>query len=98
MSKDIRYYQISEPVLRDLLMAAHTYYALESWGVDNWIGWGDAQHNYIDECSVIDFVHYENMEEIVEADIANFYTCTCERPALTTMLGCLDNFNFEENK
>ena len=60
MSKDVRYYQISESDLRNLLMAAHTYYALESWGVDNWIGWGEAQANYIQECSVIDFVHYED--------------------------------------
>ena len=77
MNKNLRYYRISEPDLRELLMAAHTYYALESWGVDNWIGWGDAQHNYIGECGLIDFVHYEDMEEIVEADIVNFPICNC---------------------
>ena len=98
MSKDVRYYQISEPVLRDLLMAAHMYRALEAGGVDNWEWAGDSVIDYIQECSIIDFTHYEEMEEIVEADIANFPICTCERAPMETLLECLDNFNFEENK
>ena len=78
MSKQLRYYRISESELRELLMAAHTYTALESWGVDNWIGWGEAQHNYVEDCSAIDFTHYEDIEEIVEADLTNYPICTCK--------------------
>ena len=77
-------------------MAAHMYCALEAGGVDNWEWCGQSIQDYIDECSTIDFVHYEDIEEIVEADIANFSICICERPALTTMLDCLDIFDFEK--
>jgi hypothetical protein len=74
----LRYYQISEPVLRELLMAAHMYRALEGGGVDNWEWAGASVADYIQECSIIDFVHYEEMEEIVEADIVNYPVCTCQ--------------------
>ena len=76
----MRYYRISEADLRELLMGAFTYMALESWGVDNWIGWGDAQRNFIEESSAIDFVHYEDMEEIVEAAITTYQPCHCPPP------------------
>jgi hypothetical protein len=92
MSKELRYYRISEPALRELLMAAHTFYALQSWGVDNWPGWGEAQHNYVDDCSVIDEVHYDDMEEIVEADLTNYEICTCpekSKPLFDTIFECM---------
>lgn len=66
----MKYYKISEGLLKDLLTMAHTYQALESWGVDNWTGWGDAQREYIKDCSVTDETHYECIEDIVDADIA----------------------------
>ncbi len=66
----MKYYKISEGFLKDLLTMAHTYQALESWGVDNWIGWGEAQREYVKDCSVIDETHYEEIEDIVDADIA----------------------------
>ena len=65
----MKYYKISEDFLKNLLTMAHTYQALESWGVDNWIGWGDAQREYVQDCSVIDETHYECIEDIVNADI-----------------------------
>lgn len=66
----MKYYKISESFLKDLLTMAHTYQALESWGVDNWIGWGEAQSEYINDCSIIDETNYECIEDIVDADIA----------------------------
>ena len=66
----MKYYKISEGFLKDLLTMAHTYQALESWGVDNWIGWGEAQREYINDCSIIDETNYECIEDIVDADIA----------------------------
>lgn len=77
MSKELRYYRISAPALRELLMYAHSYLALEGGGVDNWEWCGESIQDYIKDCSVIDFVHYENMEEIVEADLANYEECHC---------------------
>lgn len=66
----MKYYKISEGFLKDLLTMAHTYQALESWGVDNWIGWGEAQREYINDCSIIDETNYECIKDIVDADIA----------------------------
>ena len=77
MNKNLRYYRISEPDLRELLMAAYTYMALDAGGVDNWEWCGESVQAFIDESSAIDFVHYEDMEEVVEAAIVNFPICTC---------------------
>lgn len=78
MSKELRYYRISGPALRELLMAAHSYWALEGGGVDNWEWCGQSIQDYIDECSAIDFVHYEDMEEIVESSLCNYEQCNCK--------------------
>ena len=81
MSKALRYYRISEPALRELLMAAHKNWARECGGVDNWEWDGASIQNYIEDCSMTDFVHYEDLEEIVEADLADYEICTCpEKP------------------
>ena len=89
----MRYYRISEPALRELLMAAHKNAAREGGGVDNWPWDGESIKDYIDECSAIDFVHYEDLEEIVEADLTNYEICTCPekpKPIFDTILECLD--------
>ena len=49
---------------------AHTYQALELWGVDNWIDWNEARYEYINDCSIIDETNYECIEDIVNADMA----------------------------
>lgn len=92
MSKELRYYRISEPALRELLMAAHNYYALESGGVDNWEWCGQSIQDYIDECSTIDFVHYEDIEEIVEASLSEYEICTCPekpKPIIEEFMECM---------
>ena len=87
MNKNLRYYRISEPDLRELLMAAYTYNALEAGGVDNWHWFSESIHDFIDACSDIDEVHYEDMEEIVESSICQFPICECrETGALELML------------
>jgi hypothetical protein len=87
MSKNLRYYRISEPDLRELLMAAYTYNALEAGGVDNWDWYGESIHDFIDACSDIDGVQYEDMEEIVESSICQFPICSCGKTsAFETML------------
>ena len=79
MSKELRYYKISAPDLRELLMAAFTYYALEAGGVDNWEWAGASIQDWISESSAIDFVHYENMEEIVESALSTYQICKCKQ-------------------
>lgn len=74
----MKYYRINETLLRDLLIASHKYCALESWGVDNWEVWGEAQINYINDCCVIDETEYEDIEAIAEADLQSFQTCYCK--------------------
>ena len=76
----MRYYRISEADLRELLMGAFTYMALDAGGVDNWEWAGDSIQAFIEESSAIDFVHYEYMEEIVEAAITNYQPCHCPPP------------------
>ena len=88
MSKILRYYRISEPDLRELLMGAYTCEALNSGGVDNWTWCGESIRDYIDACSDIDGVHYEDMEEIVEASLCNYEQCLCDtnKTPIETML------------
>ena len=66
----MKYYKISEDFLKDLLTMAHTYKALELWGVDNWIDWNEARCEYINDCSIIDETNYECIEDIINADMA----------------------------
>lgn len=68
----MRHYKVDEATLRDLLIRGHYYEALEHGGVDNWEWHGASISDYIDDCSAIDEVHYESIEEIVEADLTNF--------------------------
>lgn len=89
----MRYYQVSEEFLRGLLLAAHTYHALENGGVDNWEWYGASVEDYIKDCSIIDETHYEDIEDIVDADLANCTECHCSRPVLQTMLECLPKYD-----
>ena len=78
----MRYFRISEPDLRELIINANYYLALESGGVDNWDWYSESVHSFIDMCSDVDFTEYESMEEIVEAELTNYQICTCkEQPS-----------------
>ena len=72
-------------------MAAYTYNALEAGGVDNWDWYGESIHDFIDACSDIDGVQYEDMEEIVEASLCTYEQCICEahKDPVWTMLEAL---------
>lgn len=78
----MKYFRISELDLRELLAAAHLSWSLESWGVDNWIGWGEAQNNYVEEYNHASGTAYEDIEEIVETELCDYPICTCkEQPS-----------------
>ena len=88
----MKYYRVSEEFLRELLLAAHTYHALESGGVDNWEWYGASIEDYIKDCGVIDETHYEDIEDIVEADLMNCSECHCDIPELQAMPECLPSY------
>ena len=76
----MKYYRVSEEFLRELLLATHTHHALESGGVDNWEWYGASVEDYIKDCCVIDETHYEDIEDIVEADLMHCSECHCDIP------------------
>jgi hypothetical protein len=70
----MRYYRISEPALRELLMAAHNYAALEGGGVDNWEWYGESLSQYLDEyCewNGINRARYD-FDKLAEEDLAGY--------------------------
>ena len=79
----MRYFRISEPDLRELIINANYYLALEAGGVDNWEWYSESVHSFIDMCGDVDFTEYESMEEIVEAELTNYKICTCKEQPFT---------------
>ena len=65
----MKYYKVSETVLRELLLQAYLYCALEAGGVDNWEWAGDSVRDFVKGSSNIDGVEYEDMDAVVEADL-----------------------------
>ena len=74
----MKYYRIDEATLRELLRSAHIGDALVNGGVDNWMGWDDARHDYLDACSDIDKTEYEDFDALVQHDLALFEECKCK--------------------
>lgn len=68
----MKYYKISETVLRELLLQSYLYCALEAGGVDNWEWAGDSIQDFVRGSSNIDGVEYEDMDAVVEADLKNY--------------------------
>lgn len=66
------YRKIEENALRELLIAAHKYWALERGGVDNWDWCGASECDYVDDCIVTDEQHYDSIEDIAEEDLKNY--------------------------
>ena len=66
------YHKIEENALRQLLIVAHKYWALECGGVDNWDFHGEAIHAYVDDCIVTDEQYYDSIEDIAEEDLKNY--------------------------
>lgn len=87
----MKYYRVSEEALRNYLAMAHRYRALECGGVDSWAWHDESIANYIQDCSVIDETNYEDINEIVETDMASMEKCKCEpkESVLDTFLECL---------
>ena len=68
----MKYYKIDEATLRDLLIAANHYWALEGGGVDNWMWESESRHDYIDAYNNANGTNYEDIEEIAEAELGDY--------------------------
>ena len=91
----MKYYRVSEKVLKDLLMDANVAIALEGAGVDNWEWYCEAKIDYLTECGIIDFTTYESFEELVEADLKHFDVCTCAEKEAPTFDEIVELLPFE---
>ena len=56
----MKYVRISVPRLAELLRNSHELIALENWGVDNWIGYGD-HHSEDNEWEDWDYLSNEDV-------------------------------------
>ena len=74
----MKYYKISEKTLKEYLIMAHYFNALEMGGVDNWEWYSYSISDYIKDCSVIDETHYDDIEHIVDTEMATMTLCHCE--------------------
>lgn len=68
----MKYYKVSETVLKSLLEDSYTYSALRAGGVDNWEWYGASIGDFIEGSYRIDGIEYESIEEIAEADLENY--------------------------
>lgn len=62
------FYKISEKDLKVLLEAAHSYWALQSGGVDNWEWAGYSICDYLDSFDGCP----ENFEELAERELSDY--------------------------
>ena len=68
----MKYYKVSETVLKSLLEDSYTYSALRNGGVDNWEWCGASIGDFIESSERIDGIEYESIEEIAEAGLKNY--------------------------
>ena len=92
----MKYYQISEINLKELLLAAHTLNALECGGVDNWTWYSESLGDYLE----MHGKSYENLEEVVEDEMTQYNICTCKSQSqMEKLLDCFEEIlhNKENN-
>ena len=68
----IKYYRISETDLRELLTAAHKYWALECGGVDNWIWEADSRHDYLKQYNADQGTDFDDFEDLAAHEMKNY--------------------------
>ena len=69
---EIKYYRISETDLRELLTAAHLFWALENGGVDNWIWCGESCCDYLNQCNADQNTDFDNFEKLVAHEMQSY--------------------------
>ena len=62
--------EIEEKALFDLLTGYRKYLALQSGGVDNWMGYCDSINEYIEEYNAENGTDFESIEEIIEWELS----------------------------
>lgn len=66
------YYRISETDLRELLTAAHQFWALEGGGVDNWMWCGESCCDYLDQYNADQGTDFEDFEDLAAHEMKNY--------------------------
>ena len=68
----IKYYRISETDLRELLRAAHLFWALESGGVDNWMWEADSRHDYLKQYNEDQGTDFDDFNELAAHELTGY--------------------------
>ena len=68
----IKYYRISETDLRELLTAAHQFWALEGGGVDNWMWCGESCCDYLDQYNADQGTDFDDFEDLAEHEMKGY--------------------------
>ena len=66
------YRLIKESDLRDLLIAANQFWALESGGVDNWMWCGESCHDFLAACNEEMGTDFEDFESLADHELTGY--------------------------
>ena len=67
-----KYYKISETDLRELLTAAHQFWALDGSGVDNWMWCGESYCDYLNQYNADQGTDFNDFEDLAEYEMKNY--------------------------
>jgi hypothetical protein len=68
----IKYFKVSETDLRELLRAAHLFWALESGGVDNWMWEADSRHDYLKQYNEDQGTDFDDFDELAAHELTGY--------------------------
>lgn len=68
----IKYYKISETDLRELLTAAHQFWALDGGGVDNWMWCGESCCDYLNQYNADQGTDFDDFEDLAEHEMKGY--------------------------
>ena len=69
-----KYYKISETDLRELLTAAHQFWALDGGGVDNWMWCGESCCDYLNQYNTDQGTDFNDFEDLAEYEMKGYAT------------------------
>ena len=70
--KEIKYYKVSETDLRELLAAAHQFWALEQGGVDNWSWCGASCCDYLEQYNDDQGTNFDDFESLAAHELTSY--------------------------
>ena len=67
-----KYYKISAADLRELLTAAHQFWALDGGGVDNWMWCGESCYNYLNQYNADQGTDFDDFEDLAKYEMKSY--------------------------